>query len=70
MLTDPEAEWYVMDLSERAGLKPGRIYPTLGDLLELGWIDRRWEDTSGLRRRLYRLTERGRKRATQLPLLS
>lgn len=61
MVRDPEAEWYGLDLSKRSGLKPGTIYPILARLLDVGWLERRWENidptTEGRpRRRLYRLT--------------
>ncbi len=61
VLSEPKAEWYGLELSNRSGLKPGTIYPILDRLLKAGWLERRWEDidpvTEGRpRRRLYRLT--------------
>jgi DNA-binding MarR family transcriptional regulator len=64
MLSDPDAEWYGLDLSKRSHLKPGTIYPILDRLLKAGWVERRWEDIDPTvegrpRRRLYRLTALG-----------
>ncbi len=61
MVGDPTAEWYGLDLTRRAGLRPGTIYPLLDRLLKVGWMERRWEDIDPTaegrpRRRLYRLT--------------
>jgi PadR family transcriptional regulator PadR len=64
ILGDPDADWYGLELSKRAGLQPGTIYPILDRLLQAGWLDRRWEDIDPAaegrpRRRLYRLTPVG-----------
>jgi len=70
MLSEPDGEWYGLELCKRAGLNPGTIYPTLDRLLKAGWLERRWEDidpkTEGRpRRRLYRLTGLGAPAARQ-----
>jgi PadR family transcriptional regulator PadR len=64
MLSDPTADWYGLELSRRAGLQPGTIYPILDRLLRAGWLERRWEDVDPTvegrpRRRLYRVTGEG-----------
>jgi len=64
MLSDPDADWYGLELCKRAQLKPGTIYPTLDRLLKADWLERRWEDIDPTiekrpRRRLYRLTAVG-----------
>jgi PadR family transcriptional regulator PadR len=64
MLSDLTAEFYGLELSRLSKLKPGTIYPILARLLELGWLERRWEDIDPSaegrpRRRLYRLTGAG-----------
>jgi PadR family transcriptional regulator PadR len=64
MLSDPDAEWYGLELSKRSHLKPGTIYPILDRLLKAEWVQRRWEDIDPVvegrpRRRLYRLTPHG-----------
>jgi PadR family transcriptional regulator PadR len=61
MLSDPDADWYGLELSKRSGLKPGTIYPILDRLLKADWLERRWEDIDPAvegrpKRRLYRLT--------------
>jgi DNA-binding PadR family transcriptional regulator len=61
MMRDPRAEWYGLDLSKRSGLKPGTIYPILARLLDIGWLERHWEDIDPAsagrpKRRLYKLT--------------
>ena len=70
ILSDPDAEWYGLELCKRARLKPGTIYPTLDRLIKAEWLERRWEDidpaTEGRpRRRLYRLTGIGAPAARQ-----
>jgi PadR family transcriptional regulator len=68
--SDPEAEWYGLELSKRSGLKPGTIYPILDRLLKVDWLERRWEEIDPAvegrpRRRLYRLTRVGEAAARQ-----
>jgi PadR family transcriptional regulator PadR len=72
MLSDPDTDWYGLELSKRSGLKPGTIYPILDRLLKVEWLERRWEEIDPAiegrpRRRLYRLTGAG-ERAAQLAL--
>jgi PadR family transcriptional regulator PadR len=64
ILSDPEAEWYGLELSKRSALKPGTIYPILDRLLKADWLERRWEEIDPVvesrpKRRLYRLTAVG-----------
>ncbi|HET7445376.1 MAG TPA: helix-turn-helix transcriptional regulator [Solirubrobacterales bacterium] len=59
-----DKDWYGLELSKRAGLGPGTIYPQLKRLLVAGWLERRWEEIDPVeegrpRRRLYRLTGAG-----------
>lgn len=68
MLAEAEREWYGLELSSCAGLKPGTIYPHLDQLLRAGWVSRRWEDVDPLaeerpKRRLYRLSSDGAPKA-------
>jgi DNA-binding PadR family transcriptional regulator len=61
MLSDPDTEWYGLELSNRSGIKPGTIYPILDRLLKAEWLERRWEEIDPTiegrpRRRLYSLT--------------
>jgi PadR family transcriptional regulator PadR len=41
-------------------LPEGTIYPALHRLERGGWLSSRWSTSSGRRRRVYRLTRRGR----------
>jgi len=70
ILSEPDAEWYGLELCKRARLKPGTIYPTLDRLIKAEWLERRWEDIDPAvegrpRRRLYRLTAIGAPAARQ-----
>ena len=70
LLSDPEADWYGLELSKESGLKPGTIYPILARLLEAEWVERRWESIDPVvegrpRRRFYRLTGQGAPAARQ-----
>ncbi len=64
MLEDPTGDWYGLQLSERAGLKSGTIYPALARLEHYGWLEAAWEEIDPSaegrpRRKLYRLTRDG-----------
>ncbi len=64
MLSDPEADWYGLDLCKRSGIAPGTIYPLLARLVKAGWLERTWESIDPVvegrpRRRLYCLTALG-----------
>lgn len=45
------------DISHKAELGPGHLYPTLKAMEHLRLIESRWEDGSYPRRRLYRLVK-------------
>lgn len=54
------------DLSKRAGVRSGVLYPLLTRLLDAGWLTDGWEDPSQLTerrppRRYYELTDSGRR---------
>lgn len=64
ILSDPERDWYGLELSKLSSLKPGTVYPILDRLLKVQWLERRWESIDPVaegrpRRRLYRLTGLG-----------
>ena len=70
MLSDPDEDWYGLELCKVANLQPGTIYPILDRLLRAGWLARDWEDVDPHvagrpRRRLYRLTPKGAPAARQ-----
>jgi PadR family transcriptional regulator PadR len=64
ILSDPDRDWYGLELSKHSSLKPGTVYPILNRLLKAGWAERQWERIDPVaegrpRRRLYRLTAVG-----------
>lgn len=64
MLEDPAADHYGLDLSRRAGVLTGTIYPLLRRLEERGWLESSTEPIDAAlegrpARRLYRLTGAG-----------
>ena len=42
-------------------LPEGTVYPALHRLQDEGWLASAWEDVAGRRRRIYRITEPGRR---------
>ncbi|MEU4546422.1 PadR family transcriptional regulator [Nonomuraea dietziae] len=66
-LEAPDREFYGLELMNTTGLASGTIYPILGWLDALGWVESRHEDPEvGIRekrptRRYYRLTADGLK---------
>ena len=70
LLSDPEVEWYGLQLASEAALKSGSVYVVLARLEQAGWLTSRWEEIDPAvegrpRRRLYRLTGEGLRAATQ-----
>lgn len=70
LLSEPDAEWYGLQLAGEAGLKSGSVYVVLARLEQAGWLTSRWEqiDPSAEgrpRRRLYALTGDGRQAGAQ-----
>ena len=68
MLEDPTADHYGLDLSKRAGVLTGTVYPLLKRLEDLGWLESRLEEIDAVSegrpaRRLYRLTGEGARQA-------
>lgn len=65
LMADPTERFWGYDLSRRAHLRSGVLYPMLHRLLEQGWLVDGWDDAppSGKRkappRRYYELTELG-----------
>lgn len=54
---------YGYDLLQQTGLKSGTLYPILARLQRRGWLEQRWERSSGAGRpprHLYRLSRIGR----------
>jgi PadR family transcriptional regulator PadR len=68
LLDDPQAEHYGLQISKRAELPTGSVYPILARLEQHGWVESAWEQidpvAEGRRpRRYYRLTPSGAERA-------
>ena len=70
LLSDPEAEWYGLQIASEAGLKSGSVYVVLARLEQAGWLASHWEEIDPAeegrpRRRLYTLTGEGRRAANE-----
>jgi PadR family transcriptional regulator PadR len=65
LLEDPNGRHWGYDLSRRAGVRSGVLYPILHRMLAEGWLEDGWDDTNANRhrppRRYYELTDLGRK---------
>jgi PadR family transcriptional regulator, regulatory protein PadR len=64
LMEDVRGRHWGYDLTKRAGIRSGVLYPILHRMLEEGWLADGWEEpTPGAskrpRRRYYELTERG-----------
>lgn len=63
MMDDPSAQYWGYDLTKRAGVRSGVLYPILHRMLDEGWLRDGWEDSAdaGGRppRRYYELTGEG-----------
>jgi PadR family transcriptional regulator PadR len=65
LMEDPTGRHWGYDLSRRAGVRSGVLYPILHRMLDEAWLEDGWEDAaqlSGKRppRRYYELTDEGR----------
>ena len=68
LMEDPGAQHWGYDVSRRAKLRSGVLYPVLKRMLESGWLTDGWEDREAITekrppRRYYELTPLG---ATEL----
>lgn len=64
LLDDPAGHHWGYELSKRAGVRSGVLYPILRRMLEEGWIRDGWEDPADIDgkrppRRYYELTSAG-----------
>ena len=70
-LTEPNREWYGLEMVQATGLPTGTVYPIITRLEQAGWIASRWETAAEQaeegqprpRRRYYRVTEEGAENA-------
>jgi PadR family transcriptional regulator PadR len=65
LMEDPAGRHWGYDLSRRAAVRSGVLYPILHRMLDEGWLEDGWEEPaqlSGKRppRRYYELTDEGR----------
>ncbi len=65
LMEDPVGRHWGYDLSRRAGVRSGVLYPILRRMLDEGWLKDGWEDQTQLRekrppRRYYELTDEGK----------
>lgn len=71
MYTAPHREMAPLDIGRSAtGVPPGAVFPTLWRMESLGWVSSRWDDPrpaqgTYARRRLYKLTDAGHRRAAE-----
>jgi PadR family transcriptional regulator PadR len=65
LMEDPAGSHWGYDLSKRASVRSGVLYPILRRMLDEGWLDDGWEDPSQIThkrppRRYYELTPKGK----------
>jgi PadR family transcriptional regulator len=65
LMEDPTGRHWGYDLSRRAGVRSGVLYPILHRMLDQDWLNDGWEDPAQLGgkrppRRYYQLTDQGR----------
>jgi PadR family transcriptional regulator, regulatory protein PadR len=70
-LEDPASELAGADVQKLGHLASGTLYPILLRLESAGWLQSRWEEVDPAsvgrpRRRLYRLTSTGQRRASEV----
>jgi PadR family transcriptional regulator, regulatory protein PadR len=64
LMEDADARHWGYDLTRRAGVRSGALYPILGRMLDEGWLTDGWEDPTEIGsdrppRRYYSITEHG-----------
>ncbi len=67
LMEQPDARHWGYDLTKRAGMRSGVLYPVLHRMLDEGWLSDGWEETAPSvgrarpPRRYYELTDEGRR---------
>lgn len=65
LASDAASQHWGYDLSKRAGVRSGVMYPVLQRMLDAGWLTDGWERADDVRkrprRRYYQLTDQGRR---------
>ncbi|GAA2685872.1 PadR family transcriptional regulator [Nonomuraea recticatena] len=63
LMEDIQGRQWGYELSKRAGVRSGVLYPILHRMLDEGWLEDGWEEAEGLGkrppRRYYKLTDQG-----------
>ena len=64
LMEDPRGQHWGYELSKRADIRSGVLYPVLRRMEEEGWLEDGWEDQAAVKgrppRRYYELTDKGR----------
>lgn len=64
LLDEPASQHWGYELSRKAGVRSGVLYPMLTRMLDEGWVTDGWEDPATIQgrppRRYYELTDKGR----------
>jgi len=63
LMEDPQGQHWGYDLTRRAGVRSGALYPILHRMLDEGWLEDGWEEEPTEKRpprRYYMLTDYGR----------
>ena len=65
LMADPDGRHWGYDLSKRAEVRSGVLYPMLGRMFREGWLSDGWEDPADITdkrppRRYYELTAKGK----------
>jgi PadR family transcriptional regulator PadR len=65
LMDEPQERQWGYDLTKRAGVRSGVLYPVLHRMLDEGWLTDGWEDPVSIQgkrppRRYYELTDEGR----------
>lgn len=64
LLDEPTSQHWGYELSRKAGVRSGVLYPMLTRMLNEGWVTDGWEDPTTIQgrppRRYYELTDKGR----------
>ncbi|QGK71733.1 PadR family transcriptional regulator [Allosaccharopolyspora coralli] len=66
LMETPSDRFWGYELTKRAGVRSGVLYPMLTRMLDDGWLVDGWEDSASIQgkrppRRYYELTDKGRR---------
>lgn len=70
LIQDQDRRCWGYELSRRAKVRSGVLYPILGRMFDQGWLSDGWEDRTEAKhrppRRYYELTDKGRRELAEL----